>query len=252
MEEKRIPTDRVIAKLDEHLNKNDYPGALRHLIYWREEAEALSDHRGLLTINCELMGLYRKISKKAEAYAAAKSALFLVEKLQLSGTVTAGTVYTNCATVYNAFGDNELSIGLFLKAEAVYEKELGDNDKRLGALYNNCGLTLCALKRYDEAEEKYSKAIAVMEKAENGALDVAITHLNLANLYEARDGIEEAFLEIADRLQAARDILESDTVPRDPYYAFVCEKCASTFGYYGMEDYARELKARSTDIYERA
>lgn len=252
MNNKTIPVSRVIEKLDEHLNRDDYESALRHLLYWESEAEFLSDDRGLLTINCELMGLYRKISKKEEAYAAAKSALDLVEDLHLSGSVTSGTVYTNCATVYNAFGDNDLSVALFVKAEAVYEKELDNVDKKLGALYNNFGLTLCALKRYDEAEEKYFKAISVMERFKSGELDVAITHLNLANLYEARDGIEEAYMTIADCLQAARDILESDTIPRDSYYAFVCEKCANTFGYYGMEDYARELKERSKNIYERS
>ena len=252
MNENFIPVTRVIQKLDEHLGKNDYNAALRHLLYWQKEAEALSDDGGLLTINCELMGLYRKISKKDEAIAAAERALCLLEKTNLSDSITAGTTLVDAATVFNAFGDDNRSLDLFFKARSLYEKYLDKNDGRLGALYNNCGLTLSSLNRFDEAEDFFFKALAVMKKAENGELDIAITHLNLANLYEKRDGIENAFEMIAERLAAARELIESKSVKRDSYYAFVCDKCANTFGYYKMEDYARELKARSKEIYERA
>ena len=37
---------------------------------------------------------------------------------------------------------------------------------------------------------------------------------------------------------------------RDGYYAFVCEKCASVFGYYGHFAYEKELYERSRRIYE--
>ena len=37
---------------------------------------------------------------------------------------------------------------------------------------------------------------------------------------------------------------------RDGYYAFVCEKCATVFDYYGRFFYANELKARARRIYE--
>ena len=38
---------------------------------------------------------------------------------------------------------------------------------------------------------------------------------------------------------------------RDGYYAFVCEKCASVFGYYGRFFYEKELTERARRIYER-
>ena len=251
MNNKTIPVSRVIEKLDEHLNRDDYESALRHLLYWESEAEFLSDDRGLLTINCELMGLYRKISKKDEAIAAAESALFLVEKLRLSDSVTAGTALVDAATVFNAFGENERSLELFLKAKDIYEKLLDETDPKLAALYNNCALTLSSLERFSEAEEFFLKALCIVRAAENKP-DEAITHLNLANLYEKRDGLQNAFDLIAERLQLARDILEDDRINKDSYYAFVCDKCASVFGYYKMEDYARELKARAKKIYEAA
>ena len=39
---------------------------------------------------------------------------------------------------------------------------------------------------------------------------------------------------------------------KDGYYAFVCEKCASVFGYYGYFAYENELKMRAREIYERS
>ena len=246
-----IPIDRIIRKLDEHLNKNDYDGALRHLLYWKEEAGLLGDKRGLLTLNSELMGLYRKISKKTEAMNAAGTALRLLRETEQEDTATAGTVLTNAATVFNAFGEQERSLELFTKAKEVYEKLLSETDARLGALYNNLGLTLVALKRYREAEEYYLKALGITSSSEKTKLDEAITHLNLCNLYEAEEGVEKAFEKITERLEAAQTIIESYD-PEDGYYAFVCEKCANTFGYYGLAEYARMLKARAKDIYERA
>ena len=37
---------------------------------------------------------------------------------------------------------------------------------------------------------------------------------------------------------------------RDGYYAFVCEKCASVFGYYGWFLYNKEREERARTIYE--
>ena len=43
---------------------------------------------------------------------------------------------------------------------------------------------------------------------------------------------------------------EHDT--KDGYYAFVCEKCASVFNYYGYFVYYQDLLERVKSIYERS
>ncbi len=48
-----IPADRVISALDRYLDKNDYDGALKTLLYWKDEAEKIGDDRGLLTVENE-------------------------------------------------------------------------------------------------------------------------------------------------------------------------------------------------------
>jgi tetratricopeptide (TPR) repeat protein len=110
-------------------------------------------------------------------------------------------------------------------------------------------LTLVDLGRYSEADEAYRKAIAIMEKNAGGELEVAITYLNMASAAESELGLLDADETIADLLNKARELLENAT-ERDGYYAFVCEKCASVFDYYGQFLYAKELHDRARRIYE--
>jgi hypothetical protein len=55
---------------------------------------------------------------------------------------------------------------------------------------------------------------------------------------------------IEEYLQSAEERLESVT-EWDGNYAFVCEKCASVFDYYGHFFYANTLKERARRIYEQ-
>lgn len=246
-----IPTQRVLEKLDEHLGRNDYDSAERHLLYWLDEATDGRDKHGMLTIENELMGLYRKTNRKENALESVRKALDLIDELKLGSAVVAGTTFTNAATVYKAFAMPEESIELFEKAKDIYEKELQSDDPRLGGLYNNLGLTLTDLKRFDEAEEYYNKAINVMSNNKNGELEIAITYLNLCDLNEAKLGSEQSEKIIDEYIEKAYELLNRDYLPRNGYYAFVCEKCAPTFGYFGRFLYQKELSDRARSIYER-
>ncbi len=246
-----IPTQRVLEKLDEHLGRNDYDSAERHLLYWLDEAKDGRDKHGMLTVENELMGLYRKTNRKENALESVRKALDLIDELKLGSAVVAGTTFTNAATVYKAFAMPEESIELFEKAKEIYEKELQSDDPRLGGLYNNLGLTLTDLKRFDEAEEYYNKAINVMSDNKNGELEIAITYLNLCDLNEAKLGSEQSEKIIDEYIEKAYELLNRDYLPRNGYYAFVCEKCAPTFGYFGRFLYQKELSDRARCIYER-
>ena len=241
--------DRILSKLDEYLHKNDYVSAERHLVYWLDEATKAGDVRAELPICNELMGLFRKLGREDDAIGCAERALSVVDTNGLGKQVGAATTYLNAATVYKAFGRAADGIGLFERAKEIYERELDAHDARLAGLYNNMALALVDLSRFREADALYEKAISIMERAENGALEVAITYLNLASAREAELGLEEAAERIADYAKKAEDLLEA-CEKRDGYYAFVCEKCASVFDYYGYFAYARELNDRARRIYE--
>ena len=246
-----ISIDRILSRLDEYLHKNDYASAERHLLYWLSEAVNNNDVRTELLVRNELMGLYRKLSREREALECVGAALDRIEKEKIAHQVGAATTFLNAATVYKAFGRAEESLPLFLRAREVYERELESSDARLGGLYNNMALTLVDLGRYGEANELYERAIAVMKNTENGALEVAITYLNMASAAERELGLLFADEKIQELLDVAEELLDKHE-NRDGYYAFVCEKCASVFGYYGRFVFEGELRERSRRIYERS
>ena len=237
-----IELRRCIERLDEYLDRNDYAAAERHLDYWRQEAETGRDWRGLLSIENERMGLFRKMGKRRQAVEAARAAEALIPRAGLENTVTAATTRLNIGTVYKNFNEPKTALPYYEQARAVYERELPPADGRRGGLYNNLALVLVDLGRFAEARALYEKALVIMGQQPNGALEQAVTELNLANLAEAEQGLFEAEAEIEARLNRARALLDRPELPRNGYYAFVCEKCAPTFGYYGRFADAQELE----------
>ena len=244
-----IPTGRVIEKLDAYFAKNDLAGAERHLLYWEKEAKEGGDDRGCYTVCNELMGLYRKLGRRDEALDYAARTLALADRLGMTEHVTGATALLNAGTVYKAFGQPAQGLPLFEKAKAIYEAQLDPDDIRLAGLWNNMALTLVDLRRFDEALALYQKALALTLRTPQAQGDAAISLLNKANLIEARDGLLDGNEQICACLDKAEALLNDPALPRDGYYAFVCEKCAPTFGYYGYFACSRELEERAEQIY---
>jgi len=247
-----VPQQRIVEKLDDYMSRRDYPGAERHLLYWLREAELGHDLRGELMVRNELVGHYRKVGDREAALENVEAVLRLLEALDFQKTISAGTSYVNAATACSAFGENERALELFGRARAVYESSASTDPKLLGGLCNNMALACTALGRYAEARELYDRAMEAMGRVSGGELEQAITCLNLANLAEAEKGMEQGEGEIFALVDRAWDLIEGTTAPRDGYYAFVCEKCAPTFSYYGYFQAAQALNERAEKIYERA
>lgn len=245
-----VPIDRIMRKMGEYEDAADWAGAERHLNYWLAEAEMNRDERGSLMLHNELMGFYRKQGKKEPALDHAEKASELVEKLGMEDTVTAGTTWVNAGTVHEAFGDPVGGLVFFEKARENYEKNLKDADERLGGLYNNMALALTSCGRYGEALELFRSALRVMEKQEHGEPEQAITLLNMADALEAELGPEEAAEYTEEYLDRAAELLDTESIPRNGYYAFVCEKCAPVFGHYGYFAEEAELRQRVKEIQE--
>ncbi len=234
----------ILDELDRYLHRNDYASAEAFLLRKLPEADIPTE----VLLRNELMGLYRKLGRREEALDMVAAALALIDRQRLSRNLGAATTFLNAATVYKAFGLAERALPLFERARELYEVNLSPSDSRLGGLYNNMGLALVDLGRFEEAKTLYRKAITIMEPTENGPLEVAITLLNLASAAEAELGLQEAEDAITDYLTRAESLLESH--PRkDGYYAFVCEKCASVFGYYGWFVTQRTLTEQAERIY---
>ena len=98
--------------------------------------------------------------------------------------------------------------------------------------------------------EETTAALRVMEKQEHGEPEQAITLLNMADALEAEMGPEAAAEYTDEYLDRAAELLDRESVPRNGYYAFVCEKCAPVFGHYGYFAVEAELHKRVKEIHE--
>ncbi len=247
-----VPQQRIIRKLDEYMSRRDYAGAERHLLYWLEEARQGHDERGELVVRNELIGHYRKTGQRDKALEQGEKALALLDALDFEGTVSAGTTYVNLATACSAFGEDERALTLFGKARPIYESLPRTQLHLLGGLYNNMALSCKALGRYSEANALFEKAMDVMGQVAGGVLEQAITCLNMADTVAAEQGLEAGETRINELLDRASALLHDPSAPHDGYYAFVCEKCAPSFSYYGWFAAAEELESEAKAIYERA
>ena len=104
---------------------------------------------------------------------------------------------------------------------------------------------------YQYVSDYMEKAIEVLNNNPKFNLEQAVSYLNMANAVEAQKGLENACEEIDALLDKAEKVLDENYSETDGNYAFVCEKCAPTFGYYGRFLYENELKERARVIYER-
>jgi len=245
-----VPQQRIMEKVDECMGRLDYAGAERVLLYWLAEARAGGDLRGQLMIRSELVGHYRKTGEREKARESADDALALIRALGFEGTLSAAAAYVNMATADHSFGLYEEAYRLFADARAIMERSPGASPELLGGLYNNMGLTCAALGRYDEAFRLYDLAMERMEEVPGGAAEQAVTCLNRADALAARDGMEAAEAAVFALLDQAEALLDSPSLSRNGYYAYVCGRCAPVFDHYGYFAAARTLRERAEAIYE--
>lgn len=250
-ENQRIPVKRVIERLDDCFKTNDLDSARGLLEYWAEEAKNVNDLSGELSVVNEMLGLYRKTQEKEKGKKAVVRAIELLGATKNDRTLSGATIMINAATTSNAFGNPEKAVPLYEKAIEIYEENrVPKDDLMYGALYNNYATTLVDIKEFEKAKELYEKAIEITGREIKSLLDCAVSYVNLAHLYEGwQGGLSE---EIGRCLEKAEEILNDKRIERNSYYAFVSEKCAPSFDYFGYFAFAEELTDKARKIYEGA
>lgn len=247
-----IPVGRILSRLDSFYEADDAASAEKLLAHWAAEAVSVGDRYGLLQMQNERMGLYRKAGNGPKAEECAQNTVELVRELSLADSVSGATCLVNCATVFDAFGKPEKALALFAAVRPVFERELPEDDFRLGSFWNNYATALKDAGAYSEALDSYRKALAVVKRIPHSEGEAAETLLNVADTLVAQLGPEEACEQTDAYVQRAQELLDTPDLPRTGRYAFICRKCAPVFEYYGWFVYAKELNERADTIYEGA
>ena len=246
-----IPVQRVIEKLDRFFDTNDLSGAKGLLEYWQAEAQSVGDTSGELSIVNEMLGLYRKTAEKEKGQKAVARSLELLALTAKTETISGATILINAATTSKAFGEPEKAVPLYEKAIEIY-KACGvlEDDLQFAALYNNFATTLVDLEVFEKAKELYEKAIAITSRQVESLLDCAVSYVNLAHLYERWQGAESEHIEVC--MKKGEALLRDERINQNAYYAFVCEKCAPSFDYFGYFVLAKKLTDKAREIYGRS
>ncbi len=242
----RIDVRKILAEADEMYARNDSVSAEKMLERRLLEAEELGDDEGRLGVLNELLGCYRKTGNREAGLRAAEESLRTVSALGMEGTVTAGTVYLNAATTMREFGMAEEAVRLYDSAARAYAANLDPGDYRFAGLYNNYAACMEACGDIKSAEAYYLRALSVVSRLKDCALEEAVTCVNLACMYGDEDSED---VRIEEYLMRAKQLFDRADVPRDGYYAFNVSKCVDAFSHFGFFRDAKELRLRVEEIY---
>jgi len=250
---KKIPINQILEKLDYYLDKKNGSAAKDLLLYWLNEARSIKDLGGEVSILNELMGFFRLNNIKDEALLYSDYALKLVDDPTFENPIQKATTYLNAGTVKKTFNMTKDSILLYQKAYDIYTLSLPKNDPKMAALLNNYALALVDNSEFTKALDFYTSAISILstQNTSNALLEAAITYLNIASLYEKKEGPIDSASQIDNCLLKAWELLSSNRVTRNSYFAFVCSKCSSGFRYFGYFTNAKALEDWASDYYER-
>ena len=241
-----IDVPAAIRELDALYNSGREAEAGAFLERRRDEARAVGDWRGELSLLSELLGYHRRDGDRQKGLAAVNEALDLIRIHRLGSTVSGATVLLNAATTMKCFGLAKESLPIFTHVSRIYADNLDPADYRFGGLYNNMGLSYEDVEDWTQAERCFLLAMKVIARCQNPGNELAVTCCNLAELYDRQDPEDPRIGEYMERAWAN---LTEPKLPQDGYHAFTVSKCIPSFDYFGYFLYSKELKEKVERIY---
>jgi len=170
----------VLREIDRLFDENRAAEVEPFLLELLEEAREEGDHGVCLQILNELIGYYRQTSEREKLTTVIEEALAIANDMGLRETIWYGTTALNAANGYRSMGALALSRKYYQEAEAIYDRELGENNALKAGLYNNRSLLEQEEGRFQQAEEYLLKALKIVE-ANHSGFEIAVTYANLAN-----------------------------------------------------------------------
>lgn len=228
-------------KLDQFFSDNQIEKVDPFLCASLEQAKEEKDYGAYISICNEMIGFYRSISEFRKAFDVAEDVLLLMEELQLDRSEHFATTLLNAATAYRAAGNYKQAYVYYEQAIRIYDGLIPPEDYRYAGLYNNMSILLEKMEQNEEAVRYAGKALAIIEKMENGEMETATTLTNLALLHFKISDYQKA----QELLERALTLFEQNGDKTDAHYSGALAGVGEA--YYHMKDYEKALAA-----YEKA
>lgn len=205
----------VQQQLDELVRSHRYNEIESLLLGSLGEAFATRDQAAALSLLNELMGYYRGMSRLDEALSVARRALGLLDELGLRGSAHHATTLLNVATAHRAAGQLDEAVRQFEEVQALYRQSGVTDPYLIASLYNNLSLAHQEAGRHEAAIACLEQAMPRVQSLPQAAVEVAVTHTNLA-LSKMRCGRQ---LEAREHLLEAVRLFEAQAVRNSHYSA---------------------------------
>lgn len=167
----------TLRELDAIFKSGEHHRIEPFLVEHLQQAEAEGDKPSQLTLQNELMGYYRALSRFREALALGEKALSLLESMGYKGSVPYATTLLNVATAYRAEGQVQKAIGMYEEVMQIYAVNRVEA-YHVASLYNNLSLAYQEAGQHEKAIELLDRAMPIVQGLPEGAVHVATTHSN--------------------------------------------------------------------------
>ena len=200
----------ILQEFDKLLEAHEIQQAEEYLVQSMEEASSLQELDTLLILTNEAMGFYRESGQNIKSIDLCYKALDLLELMGLQGTIPYATTLINIANAHRAAGLLQESLQYYKQVLPIYSSNPEIDSLYIASLHNNISLLYQEMGEYRQAKEELLQAYEIVRTRSDARFEHAVTLANLANTCIVLSEAEEAFDEMADKVEDAFENHEED------------------------------------------
>lgn len=202
----------ILRRFDEMLSEGRIKEAGEYLEEMADNCRASGDGAAAISVLNELEGYWRVAGRRDKSYAAAETALSLLDAEGLSGTIAHATTLLNYATAKSAFGETEEAMRLYEDVERIYKSQLPNGDYRVASLNNNMAQSLLRERKPAEALCRFESSLSILKALDDVDGEMATCLTNIAVCLMALKRLDEA-----EKSLDAAEVLFSASSGDDPH-----------------------------------
>lgn len=218
-----------------------------YMVKYLANAKGSGDLKAEIAIRNELGGFYRAAGRTDSAKENYDMVLKTLENMGMENTENYASALINTGDVYIVIGDYDRALSMFLYAKEILEKLGLGKDYRMAALSNNISAVYRAKGDFNNAEKSLTLAFEIIKNIPNTRGELAVTHINLAQLQIKQGKLDEA----KENLNTAVNIFEKELGGRDVHYSQAAAALGEVYYYEGNYSLSKEWYKKAAELIKR-